>query len=1454
MSLFAENTPLALHTTSADATSSFAVPKASALIRAGEIILRSLTSGNRLQAPAIRHAMEAAFDASDATGAWVWKDSYEAVEIAQVLFLSRFLPGMRRSAKTPSDLLAMIAKIAALTPTHTRRSDDSIALQQFSTPMELAFIAAHAAAITSDDVVLEPSAGTGQLAVFAGETPLWLNELSSARADILANLFDTGVSGFNAEHIDDCLPDAFSPSVVIMNPPFSASPNVRGSLAGVDLRHVRSALRRLAPGGRLVAITSAGLSPHNPAYADAFRDIGGFARLSYTTAVSGKLFQRHGTTITTRLSVFDKLPADKHDTKWSEHEIDSAEALLHDVITWVPPRAPCAPVSTGLKAKAVRAITSVPNSIPPVTAPASNGVQSSIIFTPAPEIAVEAREVTYDIIETPTAAVAGEGLYQPYAPERIRIHGAKPHPDKLVQSAAMASVRPPTPTYRPLLPSDVVTKGWLSDAQLESVIYAGEAHSKHLAGHWVVDATFDKLTAANPANPAAVQFRRGWFLGDGTGAGKGRQVAGIILDNWLKGRKKALWVSKSDTLLKDAQRDWSDLGQERLRIVPQDRFRHGKPIQLSSGVLFTTYATLRSSGREKGTSRLQQIIDWVSRDFDGVIVFDESHMMANAAPTITDRGVQSGSQQGISGLRLQHALPNARVVYVSATGATVIQNLAYAQRLGLWGAGDMPFPTRPEFVTAMLQGGIASSEVLARDLKSLGLYTARSLSLEGVVVDMLEHQLTPQQIEIYDACAKAYQVIHANLTHILEATAVTDPDHGTLNKIAKGSALSAFEGAKQRFFNLLITSMKMPSLIETMERDVAAGNAPIVQLVSTTEAVMNRRLAEIPASEHQDLQIDISPRELIADYLRNSFPTQLYEMKRDDKGTLHSVPMFDADLNAVQSREAMRIRDQLLEDIALLPPIQSALDQILHHFGTDVVAEVTGRSRRILKRDTPRGPVFYVQTRPASANLSDAQAFMDDKKNILVFSEAGGTGRSYHSDMSCLNQRKRIHYLLEPGWKADNAIQGLGRSNRTNQKCPPMFRPVATDVRGEKRFLSTIARRLDSLGAITRGQRQTGGQGMFRPTDNLESQYAYDALRIFYRHLHEGHVKCISRKAFEDITGLKLADRDGTMLEDLPRISTFLNRVLALQIALQNELFAYFEQLLESRIEQAIAKGTFDKGLETISAVSLSVVERTLIATNEATGAETLMLKIRRKDRTNPVTLEAVLARAAEPHTLMLLNTKSRRVALQVPTTSLTLDDGTVERRVRLIRPMDTHSVAEALMPESNWEPCDGETFRASWAAELAGIPEFTERSFHVMSGLLLPHWKRLPLDNPTVYRFTTDDGQAHIGRLIPPELLGAFNVSSNTDMNPTEAWEHLLSGGILRLQGDLLVKTVKSMHATRVEVVNFSPGQYQRFKAMGLFSETIAHKLRLFVPMGDNGPAVLAEVVKAFPISSTSF
>ena len=119
--------------------------------------------------------------------------------------------------------------------------------------------------------------------------------------------------------------------------------------------------------------------------------------------------------------------------------------------------------------------------------------------------------------------------------------------------------------------------------------------------------------------------------------------------------------------------------------------------------------------------------------------------MANAAGSKGSRGDVAPSQQGRAGLRLQNALPDARVLYVSATGATTLAGLAYAQRLGLWGTDETPFEKRTDFVSAMESGGVAAMEVVARDLKALGLYQARALSYDGVEVELLEHPLTPEQ-------------------------------------------------------------------------------------------------------------------------------------------------------------------------------------------------------------------------------------------------------------------------------------------------------------------------------------------------------------------------------------------------------------------------------------------------------------------------------------------------------------------------------------------------------------------------------------------------------------------------------------------------------------------------------------------------------------------------------------
>ena len=248
------------------------IPSMSAaqLFAAARALLPVLTAGRVLDAATLRDAMTRAFGATDAEGAWVWKDAYEAAEAAVVLFLQRYGRAMRRRAGVggPPAMLAMLQKLAALEPSHTKRSEDQIRLQQFSTPLGLAYAALQAAAIRPGDVVLEPSAGTGILAVMAqcalGDRTagaLHLNEIAAVRAGLLSRLFpDATVTRHNAEAIADHLPGV-RPAVVLMNPPFSASPGVTRIRHDADLRHLRSAFSMLPPGGRLVGITSAGCMP-----------------------------------------------------------------------------------------------------------------------------------------------------------------------------------------------------------------------------------------------------------------------------------------------------------------------------------------------------------------------------------------------------------------------------------------------------------------------------------------------------------------------------------------------------------------------------------------------------------------------------------------------------------------------------------------------------------------------------------------------------------------------------------------------------------------------------------------------------------------------------------------------------------------------------------------------------------------------------------------------------------------------------------------------------------------------------------------------------------------------------------------------------------------------------------------------------------------------------------------
>jgi len=1412
-------------------------------IEAAKRIARHLAQGRTLSRLRLREAMTAAYGASDADGGWTWKDAYDAGEVALARHLLHAGPAL--IAADPATALARLQGLAGLLPTHRMRTEESLALQQFSTPAPYAYAAFLAAEVAGDDLVLEPSAGHGGLAVFAkiAGADLMLNEYDATRADSLAALFGQSVAREDAANIDDRLTDSRRPSVVLMNPPFAKS-IARGEHAGEAAAHVWSAYKRLETGGRLVAIVNHGLTPASPSHARFWRRIFETGRLRLAAGLDGAVYACHGAAVPTRLLVIDKSGADGGADRGAFCEPGDLAALL-DILKSLPSRAPLPK----------RAATS---SAPAPMRRIDRKPEARARKTSAPILSATRRqgeELAYDIVddgEGGDVEGAEDSLYRHYGVQRIAFRNAHAHPTPLTQSAALASVTPPKPAYRPHLPPHLVSDGALSDAQLESIVYAGEAHQRFIGGRFVRRAGTGEVGEARDDDENTFRLRMGYFIGDGTGCGKGRQLAGVVMDNWIKGRRKAVWISKSDKLVEDAIRDWTALGGAAGEIIAQSRYKLGRRISAFEGILFTTFATLRVGARDGEASRLDQLIDWLGEDFDGVIAFDEAHAMQNAAAAKTDRGLKAASQQGRAGVDLQMRAPNARVVYASATGASAVENLAYAERLGLWRGTAAPFTSRDDFIAEMNKGGVAAMEMVCRDLKAMGLYCARNLSFDGVEYEFLDHELMPAQIEIYDAYAGAFKIIHGNLEKALEAIEVVD-ERGSKNRHAVAAARSAFESTKQRFFNHLLTAMKMPTLLAAIRRDREEGLASIVQIVSTGEAVMDRTLAEITARDLQDGNFDMTPRQAVMEYLLESFPTQLHRVARKEDGTEIAEPVFDADGNPVHSREALDLRDAMVERLGSLPPVTAALDQLVWAFGPDQVAEITGRRRRVIRHQELGGERVEIENRPASINLAETNAFMDDRKSILIFSEAGGTGRSYHADLSRRNQRRRRHYLLEAGWKADAAVQGLGRSHRTHQASAPLFLPVRTNVKGEKRFLSTIARRLDALGALTKGERATGGQGLFRAEDNLESRQAKEALLIFFRRLAHEPQGGVSLKDFTEMTGLKLLDRDGTLLEVLPPIRRFLNRLLALPIAVQNTLFEVFEEIVDNRVEAAMAAGTLDVGAETIIADSMRVAAAHVLRVDPVVKAETKLLKIARRTRNRPLTAEWLFQSYGDDEDRFFVNGKSKCAAFVHAATALTDEEtGAVHKRFEMVRPNDREKILVSTFGETAWARAPRETFLALWAREVAETPEFREDEFGLVTGLIMPLWSLLAEKRPIVYRLTDDDGATHLGRYIAPAmiapLLAACGVGgAGSHITAPDVIDAMKRSERIALQGEAFIACARVMDRERIEVRDYPPSWLEGLKAAGCFTEIISWRTRVFVPNDERREEIVARVLARF-------
>lgn len=618
------------------------------------------------------------------------------------------------------------------------------------------------------------------------------------------------------------------------------------------------------------------------------------------------------------------------------------------------------------------------------------------------------------------------------------------HPGNISESASLAAVQLPPNDYKLCLSNDLITSGRLSSLQVEGIVYACTKHLEFL-----------------PSGQ-----RAGFFIGDGAGVGKGRQIAGIVLEMFCRGIAKHVWISTSIDLYFDAVRDLEDLGADIpvIKNIQQLRSTLNTP---KEGVLFCTYSTLAS--RANNGSRMKDLVEWVGGDsWDGVLVFDEAHKAKHGS----SKEGQSGTYVADAVLHLQNMLPKARVVYCSATGVSDVSNMAYLSRLGLYGEGS-PFKTFADMLSSLGRKGISFMELLSMELKGNGFYVARSLSYQGSEFADLQINLSDRQIDMYNKAVDVWRLVEQCCKEAHNMT------------LFDKSWVKAYWGAQQRFFKLLCVSMKVDGVVQAAQKDLDDGKCVVIGLQSTGES----------ASDSLDLKPGMTydmvsvAREILINFVENNFP----------------VKMIDPDSGLVKDNEAcVKYRDDLIRTILEMELPGNFLDLLIDGLGgPQHVAEMTGRRGRLV-RDKADGWIFEPRVQTLSdmdsVNVEEKKMFMNGTKLVAIISDAASTGISLHADKRAKNRRQRVHFTIELPWSADKAIQQLGRSHRSNQEIPPLYKLVFTDLGGERRFAAAVAKRLQSLGALTRGDRRAAS-GLNLESLHYDSTLGRKSLKILYDHI-----------------------------------------------------------------------------------------------------------------------------------------------------------------------------------------------------------------------------------------------------------------------------------------------------------------------------------------------------------------
>lgn len=694
----------------------------------------------------------------------------------------------------------------------------------------------------------------------------------------------------------------------------------------------------------------------------------------------------------------------------------------------------------------------------------------------------------------------------------------------------------------------------------------------------------------------------GFILGDQTGVGKGRVVAGMIRYANVNG-KIPVFVTAQSNLFTDMYRDLTGIDH---RIKPfimnnHDKDRPANITDQATGevihyadrdgevknkkediramtadpekflrdndykALFTTY----SQHNQKNYTVKDNIIAALSKD--NIIIIDESHEAAGASKIDPRKGPSNTNRKFIGFLN-----EASGVLYSSATYAKSPANMVLYFRTVLGDAGI----SMKDLLRTIEDGGVPFQEYLSNIIARMGQYVRRELDFSGI-----NYNRTLTMDKAAKGSPEAAQLKKEFEEHkkIADATNERVMDIKEFDRVLKGRYLQElirlltdkfgvvmgrlpdrFNPSITMFTSLLhnveqqlLSSIKVEKTLEEAKLSLDKGQKVIIAVDNTMESflddVMDKNKLKVGDP------VDFRFKAVLERALNNC----LKFSAKDHHGNKVYVRLTIQDLEeeipeAAHLFKEVMARIQQYNQNLHASPIDYLRSELQKH-SKKPVYELTGRHMRV-DYDGEGGQKRIAERKDPNKNKIIGD-FNNGSCDVIIINKSGSTGLSLHTDPQFKDKRQRKMIIHQADRDINVFMQVLGRVNRKGQVNVPEYLDIITSLPAELRPATVRERKLASLKANTTSSQE--GAERSKETPDMMNVYGN---RVTRDYLAKNPELAMS-------IGLIQSERDDIPQDDSSSYAKVSGKIAVLPVEAQKEFFDDIESMYNSLIEEVNARG-----------------------------------------------------------------------------------------------------------------------------------------------------------------------------------------------------------------------------------------------------------------------------------------